>query len=239
MRERREELSELVAAETGKPHGARARRDRRGDRDGPVRRRRGPAALRPDDDGEHAAPQRLRRARPGRRRRAAHVVQHAAAEHRLEGVPGRPLRQRGGREAVGGGARLGARVRADRARVRASGRRPQRRPGARRRGGRAARRAPGRRPRQLHRLGGDRTGDQRGRRPPAREGLPGARRQERARRLRRRRPRRRRPLGARVGLLERGAALRGGEPARRLRRGLRRRSASACSPARRRSSRSR
>ena len=52
--------------------------------------------------------------------------------------------------------------------------------------------------------------------------VPRARRQERARRLRRRRPRERGALGARVGVLERRAALRGGEPARRVRRRLRR-----------------
>ena len=52
----------------------------------------------------------------------------------------------------------------------------------------------GRRPRQLHRLGGDRPRDQRGSGASAREDVPRARRQERARRLRRRRPRERRPL---------------------------------------------
>ncbi len=62
----------------------------------------------------------------------------------------------------------------------------------------------------------------RGGRPAAREDGDGARRQERARRLRRRRPRPRRRVGARVGVLERRPAVRGGEPHRRVRRRLRR-----------------
>ena len=81
--------------------------------------------------------------------------------------------------------------------------------------GAAARRAPRRRPRQLHRLGRDGPLDQRGRGRAARQGLPRARRQERARRLRRRRPRERGPLGARVRVLERRPALRLREPDRR------------------------
>ena len=67
----------------------------------------------------------------------------------------------------------------------------------------------------------DRPLDQRGRRATSREGLPRARRQERARRLRRRRPRPRDAVGDRVRLLERGPEMRLGEPDRRLRRRVR------------------
>ena len=77
----------------------------------------------------------------------------------------------------------------------AAGGRPQRRAGPRRGGRRCPRRASGRRSRQLHGLGGHGTLDRRDRGTAAGEGLPGAGRQERARRLRRRRPRQRRAAG--------------------------------------------
>ncbi len=93
----------------------------------------------------------------------------------------------------------------------------QRRARARRGGGRATRRASRRRSRQLHRFRRDRARDQRGRGATPCEDLPRARWQERARRLRRRGPRQRRSLGARVRVLERGAALRVREPDRRVR----------------------
>ena len=57
--------------------------------------------------------------------------------------------------------------------------------------------------------------DQRGGGAAAREDVPRARREERARRLRRRGSRQRGPLGARIGVLERRAALCVGEPDRR------------------------
>ena len=108
LRERREEASELVAAETGKSLDARARRDGRGDRDGVLRRGRGPPLVRPHDDGLDAAPHRAH-ASPARRRRGApDLVQHAAAERRVEGVPVDLLRQRVGAEAVRARAALGA-----------------------------------------------------------------------------------------------------------------------------------
>ena len=100
--------------------------------------------------------------------------------------------------------------------------RAERRPGARAGGGDAARRGPARRSRLVHRLGRHRPADRRGSRTPSREDRDGAGWEERARRLRRRRPRPRRRVDARVGLLERRPAVRGGEPDRRVRRRLRR-----------------
>ena len=127
------------------------------------------------------------------------------------------LRQRGGGEAVRAHARVGLLLRGARARGRRPAGRAQRRPRARQRGGRGARRAPGRRSRQLHRLGGDRPRDQRGGRAPAREDVPRARRQERARRVRRRRPR----PGGRVDRSRRRSRTRDS--------GARRRAGSSCS----------
>ena len=96
------------------------------------------------------------RAAAGRRRRAPDLVQHAASERGLEGLPGDPVRQR---------VRCSSRPSTRRPprivfatavlRGRAAGRRAQRRAGARAGGRRGARRAPGRRPRQLHGLGRD------------------------------------------------------------------------------------
>ena len=83
--------------------------------------------------------------------------------------------------------------------------RAQRRPGARRRGRRGARRAPATSTSSAspaRRRPGAAINETR--RRAAREGLPRARRQERARRLRRRRPRPRRALGARLGFSNAG-----------------------------------
>ena len=70
LRERRDEASELVAAETGQVARARARRDGRRGRDGALRRRRGATLVRPHDDGLDAAPHRAHAppARSGSRR---------------------------------------------------------------------------------------------------------------------------------------------------------------------------
>ena len=94
LRERREELSAVVVEETGKPEALALGRDRRGGRDGALRGRRGPPLLRADDDREHAAPHGDDRPAARRRRRPADLLQHAASERRLEGVPGDLLRQR-------------------------------------------------------------------------------------------------------------------------------------------------
>ena len=95
LRERREEASEIVAAETGKPLELAL-----GETDAAVemgffvagegRRSYGRTTTAVD-----AAPHGADPAPAGRRRGAAHLLQHAAAERRLEGVPGDLLRQRG------------------------------------------------------------------------------------------------------------------------------------------------
>ena len=94
LRERRDEASELVAAETGKPLAL-----AQGEVDAAVemglfvagegRRSYGRTTT---ASMPHRTVLTLRAAR--RRRRAAHLVQHAAAERRLEGVPVDLLRQR-------------------------------------------------------------------------------------------------------------------------------------------------
>ena len=100
LRDRREEISALVAEETGKPMELAL-----GETDAAIemgffvagegRRSYGrtmPASM------PHRAVSTVRR--PVGRRRADRVVQHAAAQPRLEGVPGRALRQRGRLQAV-------------------------------------------------------------------------------------------------------------------------------------------
>ena len=150
-------------------------------------------------------------------------LQHAAAERRLEGVPVALLRQRSGREAVGAHACLGVRSSRELAReagvpagvlnvVQGSG--PE--------AGAALVEHPRRRPRQLHRAP-RRPGAGSTRRPGA-----GSRRSASSSAARTRSSsattpisRRGGALGARLRVLERRAALRVGEPDRRLRRGLR------------------
>ena len=222
LRERREEAAEIVverrasrsssrwARRIPPPRWASSSRARAGGLTGGRRPR--ACVTGPADD-----PAAARRGGPD------HELQHAAAERRLEGVPGAPLRERRGRQALRAHARVGLALRRAGSRGGDPGWRAERRagPGVGGRGG--PRRARRRRSRQLHGLGRDRPLDQRdGRRPP-REGLPGARRQERARRVRRRGPRERDPLGARVGVLERRPALCLCEQDRRARGGLRRR----------------
>ena len=198
------------------------RRDRRSDRDGLLRRGRGPALVRTHDDSVDAASNRADPAKARRRRGPPDLVQHAAAERRLEGVPVDLLRQRIGAEALGAHARVGMVARSALPRGRTAAGRAERRPGARTGGGDAARRGPARRSRLVHRLGRHRPADSRGSRTPSREDRDGAGWEERARRLRRRRPRPRRRVDPRVGLLERRSAVRRGEPDRRVRRRLRR-----------------
>ena len=158
---------------------------------------------------------------PRRRRRPDRLVQHAAAELRLEGVSRGVLRQRGSAEAVGAHARVGSVVRRAVQRAASAGC-AQRRPRSRREAG------P---PLVEHRdvdlvsfTGSAETGRWIARTPAAQagEGRARARRQECARRLRRRRPRPCRRVVARVGVLERRPALRCGEPDRRVRLRLRR-----------------
>ena len=200
---------------------ARARRDGRGRRDGSLRRRRGTALLRPHDDREHASSHRSHRAAAARGGGPDHELQHAAPEPRVEDLPGGLLRQRRGGEALRARPRLRALLRRAGPRVGRAAGRVERRAGAWKRGGRGARRARGRRPRELHRLGRDRALDQRDGRTATGQGVPRAGRQERARRLRRRGSRERGALGARIGVLERRTAVRGGKSDRRLRRRLR------------------
>ena len=153
LRERREEASEIVAAETGKGiELARGETDA-ADRDGLLRRGRGPPLVRAHDDGVDAASNRADPATAGRRRGPPDLVQHAAAERRLEGVPVDLLRQRLGAEAVGAHARVGMVARPALPRGRTAAGRAERRPGARAGGGDAARRGPARRSRLVHRLG--------------------------------------------------------------------------------------
>ena len=122
MRERRDELSELVAAETGKSIAL-----ARGETDAAIE-----MGLFVAGEGRRLYGRTTTASMPHRSvsavrvpvgcRRPADVVQHAAPEHRLEGVSGRPLRQRGGGEAVGGGA--GLRARASRGSRTSAGSRP-------------------------------------------------------------------------------------------------------------------
>ena len=180
---RRATIAAIVAARDRQVAEGRARRDRRGDRDGLLRRRRGPALLRPDDDQRRAEPAGDDRPPAARRRRADHRRQHADRQRRLEGVPGAAVRQRRRAQGVRGHA---ARRRSAFARLarrgRAARRRLQRRPRLRRRGRRAAGRAPRRRAssasparravgRWIAAIAGRAAG----------EGLPRARRQEPAR----------------------------------------------------------
>ena len=167
-------------------HGARPRPR---DRDGVLRRGGGPAVLRPHHDRLDAAPDRDDAPSAGRRRSAADLVQHAASQCRLEGLPVDPLRQRVGAEAVRARAPLGVVDGPALPRGGPPARRAERRARARAGGRAAARRGPARRPRQLHGLSRDRTGGRRGGRPPARKDVPRAGWEERARRLRRRGPR--------------------------------------------------
>ena len=138
-----------------------------------------------------------------------HLVQHAAAERRLEGLPGDPLRQRRRAQAVGGDAALRqplcGRLRRGRAARRACSTSSR---GSASEAGAALVEHPG--VDLVSFTGSAATGrwiaETAG--APAGEGLPRAGRQERARRLRRRRPGRRRPLGGAVVVLERGPAVR-------------------------------
>ena len=107
LRARREEAAEIVAAETGKSlELALAEADAAVEMGffvaGEGRRLYGRTTTsvdaEPDGDGDAEA---------GRRRRVARLVQHAAAELRLEGVPRRVLRQRRRAEAVGAHTRIG------------------------------------------------------------------------------------------------------------------------------------
>ncbi len=100
LRERREEASELVAAETGKPLALAL-----GETDAAVEMGlfvagEGRRSYGRTTTGVDAAPDGADAARPVGVAGAHHLVQHAAAERRLEGVPVDPLRQRLGAEAV-------------------------------------------------------------------------------------------------------------------------------------------
>ena len=200
---------------------ARPRRGRRGGRAGDVHRRGGAPLLRADDYREHAPPHGDGRPPARRRRRTADLLQHAAAQRRLEGVPGDLLRQRRRPQALRGDAALRQPLCNNLSQGGVAGRRPQRRAGARRRGRCRSRRASAGRSRQLHGLGGHGTLDRGDRRAAAGEGLSGDGRQERARRVRRRGPGQRRQLGRAVVVLERRPAVRGRFEDRRLRRRVR------------------
>ena len=239
LRERRDEASEIVAAETGKPLELAL-----GETDAAVEMGHfvageGRRSYGRTTDGEMKHRTVLTVRQPLGVAGLIIELQHSAPEHRLEGVSRAPLRQCGGGEAVRGCSRVRALLR----RAGPRGGRPagsaERRPGARRRGGSGARRARGRRPRQLHRIGCDGPLDQRDGGAATREGVPRARGEERARRLRRRGSPKRGPLGARLRLLERRTALCGRQPDRRLRRRLRRASGRSCSQEQPRSSPSR
>ena len=162
-----------------------------------------------------------------------HRRQHADRERRVEGVPGAAVRQRRGAQGLGGHARDRARVRPARRRGGAAAGRPQRRPGLRRGGRPAARRAPRRGRRELHRLDRRRPDD----RPASR--ASGSRRSASSSAARTRSSsattptsRRRRDAAALSAYSQRRPALRGGQPADRLRRGLRRVPRRCCSSAR-------
>src|SRR5581483_1976077 len=199
----------------------RARRDRRRDRARLLHRRRGAALLRPDDAERGAEPAGDDPSAAARGRRADHRGEHADRERRLEGLPRAALRERRRAEGVRGRSADGCGVRPDRRRSGASARSAERAAGVRRGGGAAARRGPPSRRRLLHRLDRRRPADRPGRRRAAGEGLPGARRQEPARRLRRRGSRQGRRSGSSLGLLERRPAVCGRVPAGRVRLGLR------------------
>ena len=151
LRERREEASELVAAETGKSLALAL-----GETDAAVemgffvagegRRSYGRTTT---ASMPHRTVLTLRR--PVGVAALLDLVQHAAPERRLEGVPVDLLRERLGAEAVRACAAVGVVARPALSRGGPAAGCAERRPGPRAGGGDAARRGPGRRPRQLHR----------------------------------------------------------------------------------------